>query len=91
MNFDFEISRVDCLPFCFSCNCTEDWKGLFCTEKVTVCDMQHACADGATCLPRVTGGYECLCPLGRKGENCTEGSVIMQLSPITHHKPFFLT
>ena len=59
--------------FLLSCNCSYEWKGLFCTERTTICDLEPSCVEGSTCLPRVPGGYECLCPLGKAGENCSEG------------------
>ena len=63
----------------FSCNCTGNWKNVYCTETVTACDVEHECADGATCLPRVPNGYHCLCPLGRRGELCYEGKAQLDI------------
>ncbi|XP_039768240.1 protein eyes shut homolog [Ornithorhynchus anatinus] len=59
------------------CDCVLGWKGMFCTETVSICDQEHdpphQCRPGATCVP-LTIGYTCHCPLGTTGIHC-EGAL----------------
>uniref|UniRef100_A0A8C8RY53 Protein eyes shut homolog n=1 Tax=Pelusios castaneus TaxID=367368 RepID=A0A8C8RY53_9SAUR len=57
------------------CDCPTGWKGAFCTETISVCDLEHnpphLCRKGATCAPQ-PDGYTCYCPLGTTGTFCEQ-------------------
>ena len=58
-----------------SCSCTDGWFGVMCREESTVCTTgKHACAEGSECAVHPNGTYFCLCPFGRRGTLCDEGS-----------------
>ena len=58
-----------------SCSCPDGWFGVMCREESTVCTTgKHACAEGSECAVHPNGTYFCLCPFGRRGTLCEEGS-----------------
>ena len=73
-----------------SCSCPDGWFGVMCREESTVCTTgKHACAEGSECAVRPNGTYFCLCPFGRRGTLCDEGSrpyIIRNSKVITHIK-----
>ena len=66
------------LNFIFrSCSCPDGWFGVMCRGESTVCTTgKHACAEGSECAVHPNGTYFCLCPFGRRGTLCEEGSSI---------------
>ena len=62
--------------FDFSCNCSGPWKGLVCDDVTTPCDDNN-CSDGSRCVPSTSGGYTCLCALGKTGPTCDSGEFVM--------------
>ncbi|CAL8366776.1 unnamed protein product, partial [Gadus morhua 'NCC'] len=61
------------------CQCAVGWKGALCSERRSVCDVEHRppprCARGSACIP-LPSGYTCHCPLGAAGLYCTEAIAI---------------
>ncbi|XP_030628115.1 protein eyes shut homolog [Chanos chanos] len=61
------------------CRCSFGWKGALCSERVSVCDLEHipppSCSHGSTCVP-LPAGYTCLCPLGTAGQFCQQALAI---------------
>lgn len=42
--------------------------------EVHVNCWQHECLHGATCLPDKQTDYQCICPIGWKGDRCETGN-----------------
>ncbi|CAL8257467.1 unnamed protein product [Lota lota] len=61
------------------CQCAVGWKGALCSERRSVCDVEHRpppqCARSSACIPLLSG-YTCHCPLGAAGLYCTEAIAI---------------
>jgi hypothetical protein len=51
----------------FVCQCTKNYKGIFCEKSV--CDSD-VCGEDGECILKEEGGYYCKCDDGSIGENC---------------------
>ncbi|KAG8185621.1 hypothetical protein JTE90_026085 [Oedothorax gibbosus] len=55
----------------FSCSCSENFRGQMCEVHINC--WQHDCLHGATCVPDKQTDYQCICPIGWKGNKCETG------------------
>ncbi|KAA0184540.1 hypothetical protein HAZT_HAZT003336 [Hyalella azteca] len=51
-------------------SCGWGYRGVTCGENIDECGEEAPCGSGATCYD-LYGGYECVCPLGLQGPNCS--------------------
>ncbi|XP_048580138.1 uncharacterized protein LOC5520382 [Nematostella vectensis] len=54
----------------YTCNCTSDYIGEHCEEKIDPCNPTP-CQNGGTCASPSSSNYTCTCAPGYTGENCT--------------------
>jgi hypothetical protein len=60
----------------FECMCAPGFEGKSCASKINFCDRVEPCQNGGQCLDmdefRGNKFYECQCPGGWTGTNCTQ-------------------
>lgn len=61
----------------FVCVCASFYTGPLCGSLIDPCvEGASVCSTGSTCVPSLDGSsFDCLCPLGREGDLCDEGTV----------------
>ncbi len=61
-----------------NCSCPAKYGGIGCQYEFRACSAGDRCQNGATCVDKPDGGYQCLCAAGFTGPNCEEDIVDCQ-------------